>query len=549
MSSIEQNINILSEINSRNSIDNDKLNSLLEKKRVEKVCVPIIGKFSAGKSALINMLLAYSNKILKEDITPETAVATELVYGENEQVLIKYFDNTSEIKNFDDYRSGNYSTENVQSIRITLKNNFLETISNVMIVDMPGFDSGYIAHDKVIDNYLPKSLAYIITFPADDMTLKSNIEAVIREITTYKVPIYIIITKIDKVDEQTLKDNTKHLQERLAKFMGYNFEIAYTSCLGGNSEKAINIFNEIEIKSSELIDEKYYKIFLNHLSYTENYITSIKESLNLSQSELLEKEESIIDSLKNLSNDFEDKSRDFKKKLTNCVEEIKCDVHSSLNSSESTLVTMALNNENIESRINQIIRQALTASISQNYTPLIEEYIKDMEDMITSNTNVIVGSLSASNNSSDGDDLTKGLGLGIGATGAIGGLALVAIGVPVIGAVVGAIALVVGGIISLFSNSNDTKRDEAKRQIRNKLQGEVFPNALNQVESNLQQQFGEQLDIINAKIKEKIEENREIFTKSLEDVRQKIDEEQSQKDDIIQKCNYDLELIGGMKNE
>lgn len=549
MSSIEQNINILSEINSRNSIDNDKLNSLLEKKRVEKVCVPIIGKFSAGKSALINMLLAYSNKILKEDITPETAVATELVYGENEQVLIKYFDNTSEIKNFDDYRSGNYSTENVQSIRITLKNNFLETISNVMIVDMPGFDSGYIAHDKVIDNYLPKSLAYIITFPADDMTLKSNIEAVIREITTYKVPIYIIITKIDKVDEQTLKDNTKHLQERLAKFMGYNFEIAYTSCLGGNSEKAINIFNEIEIKSSELIDEKYYKIFLNHLSYTENYITSIKESLNLSQSELLEKEESIIDSLKNLSNDFEDKSRDFKKKLTNCVEEIKCDVHSSLNSSESTLITMALNNENIESRINQIIRQALTASISQNYTPLIEEYIKDMEDMITSNTNVIVGSLSASNNSSDGDDLTKGLGLGIGATGAIGGLALVAIGVPVIGAVVGAIALVVGGIISLFSNSNDTKRDEAKRQIRNKLQGEVFPNALNQVESNLQQQFGEQLDIINAKIKEKIEENREIFTKSLEDVRQKIDEEQSQKDDIIQKCNYDLELIGGMKNE
>lgn len=60
-----------------------------------KVCTPIIGKFSSGKSALINTILGYTRRILKEDITPETAVPAEIVYSDSEdRIIVVNNDNT-----------------------------------------------------------------------------------------------------------------------------------------------------------------------------------------------------------------------------------------------------------------------------------------------------------------------------------------------------------------------------------------------------------------------------------------------------------------------
>ena len=47
--------------------------------------VPIVGDFSAGKSSLINALIE-RNGLLPVDITPETAVAYEMYFSQNEKV-------------------------------------------------------------------------------------------------------------------------------------------------------------------------------------------------------------------------------------------------------------------------------------------------------------------------------------------------------------------------------------------------------------------------------------------------------------------------------
>ena len=64
----------------------------------------IVGGFSAGKSALLNSLLG-NEEILTENISPETAIATELIYGSEEKIIrVKengegVLSNLSEIKN------------------------------------------------------------------------------------------------------------------------------------------------------------------------------------------------------------------------------------------------------------------------------------------------------------------------------------------------------------------------------------------------------------------------------------------------------------------
>ena len=69
MDKIIKSLDELRKINSAYSLSNDTIDKLFAETEDAKVCTPIIGKFSSGKSALLNTLLGYSRKILKEDIT------------------------------------------------------------------------------------------------------------------------------------------------------------------------------------------------------------------------------------------------------------------------------------------------------------------------------------------------------------------------------------------------------------------------------------------------------------------------------------------------
>ena len=68
MEKITKALSELHKINNAYSLSNDVVEKLIKETETAKVCTPIIGKFSSGKSALLNTLLGYSRKILKEDI-------------------------------------------------------------------------------------------------------------------------------------------------------------------------------------------------------------------------------------------------------------------------------------------------------------------------------------------------------------------------------------------------------------------------------------------------------------------------------------------------
>lgn len=181
---MEKVIAALDEIKKINSVYELSTKSVIELQDEmynAKVCTPIIGKFSSGKSALVNTLLGYSRKILKEDITPETAIPAEIVYSDSEDfITVIRNDGGYKQLTISEYRDYEADASTVKSARIQLKNSFLERIPDVMLVDMPGFESGFEIHNKAIDNYLPQSLAYIIAFPADDMIVRSSVGNILK---------------------------------------------------------------------------------------------------------------------------------------------------------------------------------------------------------------------------------------------------------------------------------------------------------------------------------------------------------------------------------
>ena len=129
MEKVTEALAVIEDINAAYGIPTKVLAELRAEMADAKVCTPIIGKFSTGKSALVNTLLGYSRKLLKEDITPETAVPTEILYAEEEDsAAMLRNDGTLQRLSLEEYRSLEADASAVKSVRLCLRNSFLREI-------------------------------------------------------------------------------------------------------------------------------------------------------------------------------------------------------------------------------------------------------------------------------------------------------------------------------------------------------------------------------------------------------------------------------------
>ncbi len=64
-----------------------------------------------------------------------------------------------------------------------------------------GFESGFEIHNKAIDNYLPKSLVYMVAFPADDLIVRASVGNILKELVLNEMPICVVVTKDDKCND------------------------------------------------------------------------------------------------------------------------------------------------------------------------------------------------------------------------------------------------------------------------------------------------------------------------------------------------------------
>ncbi|MCC8151735.1 MAG: dynamin family protein [Lachnospiraceae bacterium] len=527
-------IDQIREINAAYGLDNAGLDALENEIDTAKVCTPIIGKFSSGKSALVNALLGYTRGILKEDITPETAVPAEILYtAENDYVTVIKKDGTKKELSLDEYRKFEPDTDTDRCVRIHLNNKqFLGTIPDVMMVDMPGFESGYEVHNRAIDDYLPQSLAYIVTFPADDMIVRSSVGNILRELCLHDMPLCVVITKYDKRNEEDFKDTFEKMKGSLRRFLGER-DICYciTSSRERDVEELKNYLQDIQEQSGEILARKYRKLVLSQAERTDQYLRERLEGSRLTESELAEKEERMKGQLSAMDSCFEKERSDFESSVRDCIEEIKNDVRCALESEESTFVAMALNNQSINEQMNQVIRNAVTISVKKRFIPRAEKYMKNLSRFADSPE---VGDVCVAFHF-DTENLNRSIAPVVaGAAGALAG-----------GLLIGLLA----GLIAFFASkkNREKKRQEAKAEIRRKLRGEVYPQVLSEVGSNIEKCIWEQAQQVNTSIEEEIRSQRSTLEKAMEDVRSQKEDEQQKKENLETDIKEDLERVADIK--
>lgn len=520
----------LRRINCTYNLSVDNLSRLQEEISEAKVCMPIIGKFSSGKSALVNTVLGYSRKILKEDITPETAIPAEIVYTEAEdQVRIIRNDGTYKVISVEDYRKFEADAATVKNVRIQLRNQFLKKISDVMLVDMPGFESGFEIHNRAIDDYLPQSLAYILAFPADDMIVRSSVGNILKELCLHDMPLCVVITKYDKKNDD-FEATLEILKENLKRFIG-NREIQYcvTSSYTKDADELEEFLIEIQERSQDILADKYKKLAMPMIEHTESYLRTTLKGSQLSESELDEQEEKLHRQLSSLNAKFSREKEDFDREISECIGEIKADIQYAMEAEESVFVAMALNNQRINDHLNSVVRNAVTVSVKKRFILKVEKYLKKVAETIhnESISDVQISFVF------DAEKLNKGM------TGSIVAVAAgLLLGVPILG--------IIAGIWMKFSM--DKKREEAKQEIRQKLRSEVFPQVLREVGHGIETTVMKQTALVNTSIEEELENQRNTLEKAMSDLRQQINDEKVKKENLAVDIKADLERIEEIKD-
>lgn len=527
MEKILQALTLLHDMNDKYDLSNDNVEAVQAKTTNANVCMPLIGKFSSGKSALLNGILGYED-LLKVDIAPETAVPTEISYAEESRITVVRNDGSQYEVEPEDYEDLQLDASTTRSLRLELANDMLREIPDLMLVDMPGFESGIEVHNRAIDGYVSRSLAYLIAFPADNMVLSRSMSNFLLELCQHDMPICVVITKCDKCNSE-FDETFNALKSGLRKLMG-DREISFcrTSRDQNELDELKNYLRAIQQQSQSILEKSFRSQVLSEAKVTAAYLERTLEGSQLSESELKEQEEQKKHELDDWSKRFADNRRKFQNEVYDCTELIRDDVLMALQAQEDEYIELLLNKQDIRQMMNITVRSAVTKSLKKNFISKLEKYLDGVNNCVTGDS------------VSDMDiqisvDIDKIMKNAVSST--VAGIA----GWFLMGPIIGGIA---AGLVALANKiGSGQKREKAKQQIRAELNTKVYPQIQMEVEKAISKELAQQMQQIDADIQQKMERQSEVLEKALQDLQRQQQDESKKKADRESELRTDLDTV------
>ena len=302
-------INYLSDINKeldKLQVDLQLDENIHQRLKDAELIVPIIGAFSAGKSTLINSFLG--NEYLPVDITPETALPTELRYSdkeyieaimENDEVIMFNLNDILEIKN---------RAQEFKFIKIFIKNLHLKKIEPLILVDMPGFNSPLDLHNKAIIDYLNRGMHYIVLIGIEEGTITRSLSRQLLDIKAFNRDCSFFLSKSNLKAPDEVKLVQKQMLGQISSICDTEKNIVPIGDDGGESLSKILM----EIEPEELFKDIFIEELKNNYfiidSTLNNAISSMKNDKQTNEKNIEDMERSI----KNISSNKEQMELDIK---------------------------------------------------------------------------------------------------------------------------------------------------------------------------------------------------------------------------------------------
>lgn len=494
-------------LNKKYNLDNQDIGEIIKEMQEYRVTTPVVGNFSTGKSSMINAILG--KNILGVEITPETAIPTEIFYGPDR--ILQYGKDMVKEHLLEELPLKNLTVQETEYVTIEYKHPFLKEIRNVSLVDLPGFDSSIELHNQAIDQFLPRSLAYIIVISADEPVLKETMSSFLKELKMHDMPVYIVLTKCNRILESELEDCKK-----LVRHLVYNIiekeEIKMT-CVDSygkiNVEGVKEFLREIEGKTEELFCLKYNRVLKKTARNTELYLLERIDKRNLSSSEMEYEQEKLEKKIQNLRERLNKEQNIFKEKMLSCISLIEENVKKDLNDSIEELSVLIENGVDITEKVNTVVRSAISFSIKTELEPKLQQYVNRVTDIVD---------LEISNQKQVMEEMRQRVEEVNGIDKALKAAPAVLAGVGlVLGSVFGGIlGGILGSAADTIYNSNWSKRREreagkAAKKVVEAIEKEASTCVTNEIKGLI--------EAVNKQLEDEVRKKESILKNSLRDVK------------------------------
>lgn len=510
MDYLDEVSSLLSTIN----IDTDKSHALKEEISQSELIVPVVGAFSAGKSTLINSFL--EGDILSTNITPETALATELRYALSDYIEAVKEDGSVDKYTLEQNDEIKAKAKEYQYLRLYLNSDKLKQIEPLILVDMPGFDSPVDLHNQAILNYLKRGVYFVVLTSIEDGGVSKSMMRELANIIEFGKGFSFCLSKTNLRPHSAVEDVKNRMKEQLDDAFDIGADVITVDDNGGENIK--KILHAIDVES--LFKNLYIDILKSNHYALESSMDVKVSTLKHSKKESVEAMEELRAGVEKINRKKEQLILDIENRYSGqAVESIVTSVANELRKNKDTLVSFALSDsQNFSREVNEIVKHKLIYEIKTKMEMISTEIVNDFTielkeisgnvgdfsldeewiEKISENTKMLLAS--AQKGLGKLGDMLKGKeGAAYKTIGTILGLTT-----AVLNPILELIIVFLPDIISFFGAQS--KEEKARTEMLNKFESEIIPSLKTQLRSALPSIFDEQLRVLIDSISNEFEE-------------------------------------------
>lgn len=497
--------------------------------------------------------------LLPTNILPETAVSYELYYSANEKLEVWLDDKLVKTAQISEINSLELTPQNL--VKLYLDNPVVKEWNdrNIVVVDMPGIDSGVEAHNNAILHYVQDGTFFVLVSEAEGGTLRLSTINFIEEIKKYGSKLAVVVSKADKKpaeEVQNVKNNIENLAKRL---IGDSTMVVAASAVNKEFAGVMDILDSIDAEA--LVENKYAS---QVATFIDSFIAELQAQMKLlalSGSDFDAKIAKLKEAHDKAKENLQAKTESAQS-LEGSADDILQDIEAALKSKAGYIATLLYNNSDsnvLNQEILTIVRPVIVTSLKREITEYsdvigsaVQEFMVNVDDIINDKDNKVLSGAEEVIGNALGKDLLEGLlqkGLDQLAKRLVAYKGLGEI-VKLLGKVIGPLVTILINTIPdlirlIFGKSKEQKIEEIKMKFATEIVSKIAESLRQPIEDMVKDQRAQ----VDKNVTELIETETKKYNENINAVKK---EQQEEKEQIAQKVaslKVVVENLGALKSQ